>query len=85
LYSALSDLLPKKSRYTGIDFAAGMIDQAKKAAPKATRLVDDMVGWLANQPQESIDLLFGIASIQHIKGKQQRALFFADAYRALTR
>lgn len=85
LYTELSSLLPSWSSYTGIDFARGMIKQAKKTAPLAERKVADMVTYVHKQPQESIDLLLWIASIQHIKGKKQRALFFADAYRALHR
>ncbi len=85
LYTELAHILPAWTTYTGVDFAPGMIKQAKKAAPWAKRLVKDMIAYLQKQPQESVDCLLGIASVQHIKGKKQRALFFADAYRSLTR
>jgi predicted TPR repeat methyltransferase len=85
LYSALESLLPKKATYTWVDFAAWMIDEAKQEAPQATWIVDDMIDYIRSQPQESIDCLLWIASVQHIKWAKNRALFFADAYRALNR
>lgn len=85
LYTELQDVLPTQSVYMGVDFAPGMIREAKKTAPQANRQVADMVDYLAEQPQESLDVLLGIASVQHIKWAHRRALFFADAYRALTR
>lgn len=85
LYEALKNTLPSGSIYTGVDFAAGMIEQARNVAPEATWLVGDMVEYIRSCDQESIDLLYGIASVQHIKGSKHRALFFADAYRALSR
>lgn len=85
LYTELAPLVAWSISYTGIDFAPGMIREAKKAAPKAEWLVGDMVTYIEEQSQESIDLLLWIASIQHIKGARQRALFFADAYRTLSR
>lgn len=83
LCSALESVLPKKVKYIWVDFAHWMIQEAKKEAPKATWVVDDMVDYIRAQPQESIDCLLWIASIQHIKGPKNRALFFADAYRVL--
>lgn len=43
--------------YTGIDFAPGMIREAQKTAPQATRRVGDMVTYIQEKEQESIDLL----------------------------
>lgn len=85
LYTALESVLPKKVNYTWVDFADWMIQEAKKEAPKATWIVDDMVDYIRAQSQESIDCLLWIASVQHIKWSKNRALFFADAYRALNR
>lgn len=84
LYEAVKQTLPSGTLYTGVDFAAGMIEQARNVSPEATWLVADMVAYIRSCEQESIDLLYGIASVQHIKGSKQRALFFADVYRALS-
>lgn len=85
LFTALESVLPQKVSYTWVDFADWMIQEAKKEAPNALWIVDDMVDYIRAQPQESIDCLLWIASVQHIKGAKNRALFFADAYRTLNR
>ena len=84
-YTAIKPFLREHTTYTGIDFSEGMIEQAKIHEPHATWLVDDMVRYVRQQPQESIDIVVGIASVQHIKWTHARSLFFADVYKALTR
>lgn len=53
--------------------------------PQADRRVGDFISFVHDSAQESLDCILGVASVQHIKGKRQRALFFADAYKALAR
>lgn len=82
-YTALESMLPKNVLYTWIDFAQGMIDEAKKEAPQAMWQCADMMEYIRWVDSESVDCLLGVASVQHIKWPKQRALFFYYAYRAL--
>jgi len=83
LFEPLHIVLPTDTVYTGIDFAPGMIATAKKKYPEANRKVADMLEYITNLPQESVDLIVGVASIQHLFPARDRQLFFSHIYRAL--
>lgn len=85
LYESLEIVAPSPLAYTGIDFAPGMIGVAKKKYPAATRKVADMLAYMHDLSQESVDLIVGVASVQHLFPLHERELFFAHAYRILRR
>lgn len=84
LYGYLQTLL-QTTHYTGIDIATAMITLATEQYPSAIRQVAEMNNYLALQNNESFDCILGMASVQHIFGPEDRALFFAHAYRTLSR
>lgn len=84
-YEALRDVLPEAISYTGIDIAPGMIRLAKKSFATAQRKVAEMQSYLKNIQPETLDMLIGIASVQHLFSPKERSLFFAHAYQALQR
>jgi len=71
--------------YRWIDIAPWMIKHAKKSYPQANRFVDDMMNYVQNLEQESVDIIIGVASVQHLMSPKQRKLFFSHAYKALRR
>lgn len=70
-------------RYTWVDVSQWLIDLAQVNHPGATRICDEMNSYLELIPQQSCDLVIGIASIQHLPTRQQQVLFFHEAYRVL--
>ena len=44
---------------------------------------DDMLGYLSQQPRESIDVVISLASYQHLPEKETRDQFGKHLYRAL--
>ncbi len=85
IYSFLQANELLRISYTGVDIAPWMITQAKKNYPTAKRVVDDMLHYVQNLEQESVDIIIGVASVQHLMSPKQRKLFFSYAYRALRR
>lgn len=71
--------------YVGVDLAPGMIDEAKKSYPTEQREVAEMIAYLQWLPQESVDIVLGVASFQHLASPRERALLFAELYRVLRR
>ena len=80
----LHDIRPDIN-YRGVDNAEGFIKLAKQEHSRETTqfLHDDMLSFLKQQPQQSIDCIMAIASIQHLASIPDRQEFFALAYRAL--
>lgn len=84
LYGYLNEHCPTKVfRYTWVDVSQWLIDLATEHYPDATRVCDEMNQYLELIPQQSCDVLIGIASVQHLPTREQQALFFHEAYRVL--
>lgn len=84
LYGYLVEHCPNKIfRYTWVDVSHWLIDLASKSYPDATRVCDEMNSYLELVPQQSCDMVIGIASVQHLPTRSQQALFFHEAYRVL--
>lgn len=71
--------------YVGVDLAPGMIDVAQSTYPTEQWVVAEMITYLQWLPQESVDIVLGIASFQHLASPRERALLFAELYRVLRR
>lgn len=80
-------LKDKNIEYTGIDLSERLIEEAKKISLKknikATFICKDMVTYLSECKQESIDIIVGIASFQHLANKKLRYLSAKHMYRCL--
>lgn len=84
LYWYLVEHCPSKQfRYTWVDVSQWLIDIAVQQYPNATRVCDEMNQFLETIPQQSCDILIGIASVQHLPTSEQQWLFFHEAYRVL--
>lgn len=68
-----------------VDIAQGMIDLAQRTYPEHTFRCNDMHWYLESVPQESLDMVVGLASIQHIKGTHNQQELFYALYKALNR
>ncbi len=69
--------------YQGCDISSELLKYAHKNNPKMQFEVSDMLTFLEQQPQESADIIVGIASFQHLPTQQERLLLMKYAYRAL--
>lgn len=84
LYGYLVEHCPTKQfRYTWVDVSQWLIDLATIHYPDATRVCDEMNDYLETIPQQSCDIVIGIASVQHLPTHEQQVLFFHEAYRVL--
>ncbi len=88
LLEHLTVIKDKIINYTWIDLSENILEEAKKnQIPqkniKTEFICDDMIGYLSKCKQESIDIIVGIASIQHLTNKKQRFLIMKLIYRAL--
>ncbi len=84
-YNSLKENTFLNIDYTGVDIAPGMITQAKKIYPIGKWVVDEMLHYMSGVEQESVDIIVGIASVQHLMSPKQRQQFFSQVYRALKR
>jgi len=69
--------------YTWVDLSTGMIQQCKKNYLDAQFYQDNMISFLAEQWQQSYDIILCLASFHHLPSKQKRVHFLHNAYRAL--
>ncbi len=84
LYGYLVEHCPTKVfRYTWVDISQWLIDLAQSNYPDTTRVCDEMNSYLELVPQQSCDVVIGIASIQHLPTRRDQSLFFHEAYRVL--
>jgi ubiquinone/menaquinone biosynthesis C-methylase UbiE len=67
--------------YTWVDVSSWLLDIARTSYPHHTWICDDMIHRLSIQPDQSADMIFSIASIQHIIDPQMRSQYATDAYR----
>lgn len=84
----LAPLLAEKSpgmNYHGVDSAAWMVEVASKEFPDFLFEQGMMTDWLTHQKQESLDCVVALASMQHIQGAHNHALFLHTLYRSLER
>lgn len=84
LYGYLVEHCPNKQfRYTWVDVSQWLIDLASQHYPNTTRVCDEMNQYLETVPQQSYDIIIGIASVQHLPNRSEQTLFFHEAYRVL--
>ena len=69
--------------YTWADLSTGMIQQCKKNYPDAQFHQNDMISFLAEQWQQSYDIILCLASFHHLTSKRERLQFLHNAYRSL--
>ena len=73
--------------YTGVDLSENLLEEAKKIPQKKhikTNFVcKDMVSYLTECNQETVDIIVGIASFQHLPNKKRRFLATKYMYRCL--
>lgn len=99
LYPHLQKIF-KKFKYIGNDIAPGMITHAQKLHKgniqdldkiknismrmKTQRIIGDMLQMLQALPDNSVDHIVSIASLQHLMTSQERQLLWIHSYRVLT-
>ncbi len=84
LYGYLAEHCPSKTlRYTWVDVSQWLINLATQQYDSATRICDEMNSYLELVPQQSCDVVIGIASIQHLPTRRDQSLFFHEGYRVL--
>ena len=74
-------------RYTGVDFAQGMIDVATKehASPQCEFVCADMVDFIERLEQGSVQMIVSYAAIQHLMSHTLRQQLFLAMYKVLDR
>lgn len=87
LLEQINTLTDKKIDYIWVDISEGLLDEAKKIKTAknitTTFIKSDMLSFLKDQKQESLDCIIAIASVQHLASKKTRILFSKYSYRAL--
>lgn len=84
LYTYLIEHCPSKIlQYTWVDVSQWLIDLAQKHYPDATWICEEMNLYLESRPQQSCDIVIGIASIQHLPRREDHSLVFHEIYRVL--
>lgn len=77
----------KKIEYIGIDISENLLEEAKKTSPKKhikTHFIcQDMIKYLSQCKQESIDIVIWVASFQHLLNRKDRFLAAKYMYRWL--
>jgi SAM-dependent methyltransferase len=68
----LIDVLPKDTKYTGIDFSAGLLAEAKKLHPKSDFVEADITGPKAWRKLGKFDAIFCVAVFHHIPTQKQQ-------------
>ena len=81
--SLLEEKYQKPFNYTWIDISKNLISLAKKDHPNLSFTQSDMISYLANQPQESADIILAFACFQHLPDEQQRIALLKNCYRVL--
>lgn len=79
----------QKWDYVGIDNAPWMIEQAKKQKYGGKKNIEfacvDMIEYVRSLEDESVDVVLGIASAQHLMTSEERQLLRQHIYRVLKR
>lgn len=70
-----------KITYSGVDSSKNLIEIAKKKYPRGDFSVGS--GLDLNYPNGSFDIIFSLAVMHHLPGKDQRAKFLSEAFRVL--
>ena len=81
--SLLEEKYDKPFTYTWVDISNNLLSLAKKDHPKLSFEHSDMISYLANQPQESADIILAFACFQHLPNEEQRIALLKNCYRVL--
>ena len=79
----LEEKFEKSFSYTGVDISNNLLSLAKKDHPKLSFEHENMITYLWNLPQESVDIILAFASFQHLPDEQQRIALLKNCYRVL--
>ncbi len=69
--------------YTGIDIAQDLLNYAQKEHHEHKFVCSDMLSFLNEEQQESLDVVVACASFQHLASQEERIAVMKNAYRAL--
>lgn len=69
--------------YTWVDISNNLLKLAKKDHPNYSFEHSDMISYLADQPQESADIILAFACFQHLPNEEQRIALLKNCYRVL--
>ncbi len=69
--------------YTGVDISTWLLEIAQKNNPNQTFTQQDMISYLESVEKGSVDIIVGIASMQHLFPHSERQKFFDLAHQAL--
>lgn len=79
----LEEKLEKPFSYTWIDISKKLLSLAKKDHPNFSFEHKDMISYLSDLPQESVDIILAFACFQHLPNEQQRIALLKNCYRVL--
>jgi len=81
--SLLEEKYNKDFSYTWVDISNNLLSLAKKDHPTLSFEHNDMISYLANLQQESVDIILAFASFQHIPNEEQRIALLKNCHRVL--
>lgn len=73
-----------KYTYTWVDISSWMIETAQEQYPDAMFVCQDMISYLQQQKQQSVDCVLCLASFHHLTSLEDRLLVLHNLYRTLT-
>ena len=79
----LEEKYEKTFNYTWIDISNKLLSHAKKDHPNLNFEHSDMISYLSNLPQESVDIVLAFACFQHLPNEEQRLALLKNCYRVL--
>lgn len=83
LYEYLTKNTKKTIDYTGVDIAEKLLAIGKKSYPQAYFIHSDMVSFIQQGKQESIDMVISIAAFHHLATRKDRNIVLKNIYRLL--
>jgi len=83
LYEYLTKETNKTIKYTGIDIAEKLLAIGKKTYPQANFIHTDMLTFVQQGKQESIDMVISIAAFHHLATTKDRHIVLKNVYRLL--
>jgi len=83
LYEYLTKETTKTIKYTGVDIADKLLDIGKKSYPQAHFIHTDMISFVQQGKQESVDMVISIAAFHHLATRKDRLIVLKNIYRLL--
>lgn len=83
MYDFLYDRYGDRISYIGVDISQKLLDCARKSYPKAQWIHADMLSYVSDIQQQSVDICISLASFHHIPSAQERQQILHGIYAML--